>query len=1039
MEQLASYWQTPVSPHSGQVAVTRAQAFALRWATVMGEQAALSVADGSLSEQAGETILAVTRARGDLAPPHIRARELMVNALPYAGSLVVVDSGEHGSALLFSPDRGWESFGDLEALHTEVEERFRETLAATTHLPGLADDDSSVLTGELSVTSRDITGNAFDVLVRNAIDVQRRKVVDAWTRHDDREGGPLRLADRLHDALATEPYLDVTVMLQRRQARLLSTMQELRLAQLPAQIRLGWEQALADYRQARTDTASILAQDGFDTIVSIRQFARNELSLRLHARGIADDPADITIELFATTASTAHGYSGTDIERRSLVDLASENLGFLELRGMQARTASGRLVLALGRDDIVDLVRTLDLRNSYQDYLVRELKTSARGARLRAASARLQEARMRFELIDARSTTYIEGDTKDFIDDHAERGYRWVEAVLDAPESAGRRRVENHEIVVGHVVYEGARLKDILVMGVRARGSVYRTVFYTPDAPDGRSFREFDDRQSAAAGFLHDPAFEQYLLDRLPANWSTVGHDGITRRFRVSEGTRRAVWALSGQTGEQPYTLTEGRFSDEEIAGNVYDASYDVALGQLGRDSADLARSTGEADYDRARSIGMLSAHFAEGFLPLRLSVAVGTVRALHAAWRGVDNVARDERARAFEDFVDALGSLGDLMGSHLFTQSLGKTMLMRQPARPNQLAMRSVRLPELDSTFDARYIARGVTLKRARAARDGIYEIGEHRYIEHRGQLYGVHFDSENDTWRLRKPQHTPADYAPPVIRDASGEWRYNKDVGLRGGAPKRPDLYERDPVDLLMEYRGGAPDTAGLTNSDIEILVQSLTRQGLRSGVVKRLIYDRTHGRPTSATLSRHWETAVEEARRPPPRIRTPSPPAIAGFKLVKLERSQWPTTVWHYTTPHRHAMFKGTTLRLNQSLPAATGPSGLHVMTLDPSRPSRHIVEIMRGRRRTNTFTDEKVQRIAGAYVEIDLGKLRNRQRADGTYEFNVYTVTNRSGLEFVIKPTLPAPERGIAPISPTRQRDLASVALRHGEFRTGLRIR
>ncbi len=169
-----------------------------------------------------------------------------------------------------------------------------------------------------------------------------------------------------------------------------------------------------------------------------------------------------------------------------------------------------------------------------------------------------------------------------------------MEAVLDAPESAGRRRVENHEIVVGHVVYEGARLKDILVMGVRARGSVYRTVFYTPDAPDGRSFREFDDRQSAAAGFLHDPAFEQYLLDRLPANWSTVGHDGITRRFRVSEGTRRAVWALSGQTGEQPYTLTEGRFSDEEIAGNVYDASYDVALGQLGRDSADLARSTGK-------------------------------------------------------------------------------------------------------------------------------------------------------------------------------------------------------------------------------------------------------------------------------------------------------------------------------------------------------------------------------------------------------------------------------------------------------------
>jgi hypothetical protein len=76
-------------------------------------------------------------------------------------------------------------------------------------------------------------------------------------------------------------------------------------------------------------------------------------------------------------------------------------------------------------------------------------------------------------------------------------------------------------------------------------------------------------------------------------------------------------------------------------------------------------------------------------------------------------------------------------------------------------------------------------------------------------------------------------------------------------------------------------------------------------------------------------------------------------------------------------------------------------------------------------------------AGAYVEIDLARLRDRQRADGTFEFNLYTVTNRSNLEFVIKPTLPAPQRGIAPLSPTRQRDLPGIPLKAGEFRTGLR--
>lgn len=59
---------------------------------------------------------------------------------------------------------------------------------------------------------------------------------------------------------------------------------------------------------------------------------------------------------------------------------------------------------------------------------------------------------------------------------------------------------------------------------------------------------------------------------------------------------------------------------------------------------------------------------------------------------------------------------------------------------------------------------------------------------------------------------------------------------------------------------------------------------------------------------------------------------------------------------------------------------------------------------------------------AYVEIDLSK----------------TVTHRSGWEFVIKPTLPALQRGIAPLSPIRQRDLPGIPHRTGEFHTGLRL-
>jgi hypothetical protein len=1026
MEHFDAFWRAP-----------RNKAFGAHWAALMADAARLGVADGDLSEQAAGAILAFTAAQGYLVPPHVKARRLLVGTFPYAGAVVIVDSRDDASALLFTPERGWESFHGLVALHTEVEERLRETLANGVGLRGLA-EDGPVLTGDIPVTSRDIPGNALDVLVQDIADVQRRRIIDAWSWRDDQDGWRLRFADRLHDALAPERYADVIAMLDHRQRRLLASNQTSRLEQLPVMVRALWEQALADFQREMTDTRSVLTLGGVDTVASIDQFARAELSDRLRRRGISADPATITIELFKTTSNTAYGYSGIDMERRSLITLARENFGYLEMRGMQARTATGGLLTSLTRDDIVDMIRAVDLRNSYQAYLVRQLKTSARGQRMRAASARLHRARMRFELADARAGNFIEGETKDFIDDHAERGYRWVEAVLDSPEPAGRRRVERHDIVVSHVVYEGVRLKDVFLIGARAAESVSRMILYTPDAPDGRNFREFPDRQTATARFLAHPTFEQYLLARLPTVFSTVDGDGSTRRFRVSDGTRRAVWVLSGRSGERPYTLTEGRFTDEEITGNLFDASYDVALGQLGFEAADRARSTAEADYDHTRSLGMLSARVAEGFLPVRIGVAVAGARALHALWRGVENVARDERADAFEDFVDAFSSAADVTGSYTLARSLRKAVWARVPGRAGALTRVQVKGPRAEASFDARYVAHDVRLKDASSVAGGVYQIGAKHYIEHRGQLYGVHFDTDNATWRLRKPQHAPTDYAPPVSRDNTGIWRHNTDVGLRGGTFDRPDLFDREPAELLIEYRGLNPETASLSDSDIRVLVQALARQGLRQGVTKRLIHDRTHDRPTSSAMTRYWDAALDEARRSPRRIPTPPSPAASAFELVKLERSQWPGTVWHYTTPYRHDTFKGTALTLNQSLPSATGPSGLHVMTLDPSRSSKEIVEVMRGRTRTYTFTDEKLRTIAGAYVEIDLDKLRNRQREDGTYEFNVYTVAHRSGHEFVIKPTLPAPHRDIAPLSPRRQRDLAGVALRPGEFRTGLRF-
>ncbi|WP_448096047.1 dermonecrotic toxin domain-containing protein [Luteibacter yeojuensis] len=1037
MDELAGFWRSPVAPYPGRPPMPRAAAFGVRWLEVMADEAALRNAEGHLGNEASDAILAFTGTQGHILPPHLNVRQLMVAAQPYAGVVVLEDTRPQGSLLLFMPDRGWEAFPDLVTLHLEFEERLREALAATARLPGMNDDDL-VEMAHIDVTSEPITANIVDTLVGRIVDLQQRRAASAWTWRDERTGHQLRRADRIHEALLSDDYLDVPAILLRRRARIFSSIHDMRLAQVPEHVRDEWRETLADYRRQRADAGRVVKEHGYGGISSIDQYAREQLRPRLLDRGVGDDPADITIELFQTTASTSYGYSGADMQRRTLIDLAKENVGFFDMRGMQARSAAGGFILALGRDDIVDLVRDLDLRNSYQGYLLRALKSSVDGMRTRASSARLQEARMRFELADARATRFIATGADDFIDDHSERGYRWVRAILDAPSPSTRRRVDDHEIVANHLVYEGAKLKDVVVIGVRAKGSVFRTVLYTPDAPDGRSFREFDDRRAVARDFLHNPAFEQYLLERLPAAWSSVDRDGVTRRFRVSMGTRRAVWALSSQRGEQPHTLTEGRFTEEEVTGNLFDASYDVSLGHLGRDAADLARSTGQADYDQALSIGMFTVHFAEGFLPVRMGVAIGGARALHASWQGIESIGRDDRAQAFEDFIDAFSSMSDWMGVHPFKRSITRPMFVRVPGQPRMLVATRTKIDGVDNLFDARYLAPGGSLRKARSLANGVYDIDGGQYVERDGQFYGVRFDPENATWRLKKPRHSPADYGPPVVRDADGRWVHNKGIGLRGGMRDRPDLSGKDPLGLLMEYRHLDPQILALSTNDLEVMILALSRRGLHGGVVKRLIHDRMQGWPLSAAMARHWEAALAEAQRPPPRIRVPAPPPSDGFQLVKLERSQWPTTAWHYTTRLWHAMFRGKSITLNQSLPAATGPSGLHVMTMDPGTPSRQIVKIMRGEVRTSNFSDDKVREIAAAYVEIDLNKLRDRQRTDGTFEYNLYTVTNRSGVEFVIKPTLPAPHRGMAPISPTRQRDLAGIMLKPGEFRSALRF-
>ncbi|URX64070.1 hypothetical protein KR767_08505 [Luteibacter anthropi] len=183
----------------------------------------------------------------------------------------------------------------------------------------------------------------------------------------------------------------------------------------------------------------------------------------------------------------------------------------------------------------------------YDAYL-ESLRSGRAGELRKQLTTGLSHALMRIRAEDARLGYVLSHEPATFRDDHSQRGYQWVKAVLDSPAPAGRAKVEGHEIVASQVLLAGIPVEGLIAIGVRQPQSVPTVVLYTPDAPDGKHFREFDDWQDATNRFLHHPMFHDYLAARVPQ--------------------------LPGDFGQQASL-------QREIKGDVLDAHFDDALAAL--------------------------------------------------------------------------------------------------------------------------------------------------------------------------------------------------------------------------------------------------------------------------------------------------------------------------------------------------------------------------------------------------------------------------------------------------------------------------
>jgi len=454
--------------------------------------------------------------------------------------------------------------------------------------------------------------------------------------------------------------------------------------------------------------------------------------------------------------------------------------------------------------------------------------------------------------------------------------------------------VGDHRISARQLVYKGAVVSDVLVIGVRDARSSSRVVLYTPDAPDGRAFREFSDRAVAAREFLYAPAFQEYLLRRLPAEYGEPLPNGSGRRFKVSDASRQTQWVLSAP-GDQRGTITEERFDERVVDGDVRTALFDAEIVRQARDVAWFGRSTRQADFEAIGGMlgGVSEAMRGPSAVLEETVAAVG--QALRATWRLYDSIKAGDRAQAFVDFTEAYTSSLSLAGWHSRISGATRRLSLRAAGNALRGADAGVRLADPRRQLDPRYASRDLDLRGTRPDALGVHHVGGRHYIRQHDLVFELRHDRASGIWRLSRPHPMdPVFSGPAVMPTPSGGWRLRSDVGLRGG--------------WVDETAFPQPRTRGVSGHELDGLTdfqrwtfQHSFKARLRNGGEAGRIYWQVLARPEPhfVTLRQRtaWNDALRTARN------TPADPVPVGTQPGPgaswriLPPQEWPSQLWHY----------------------------------------------------------------------------------------------------------------------------------------------
>lgn len=668
------YWSQAVTLAPDRT-LSRIDAFQSKLTSTMLDVATLQHADGTLDDDAFAVARDLFRPSGpDASRPE--AYEVTLGGTPYAGALMVTDTRHPDKAVLFMSDYGWRAFSDINEAHAWIARHLRQTLRWRIDLPGLSRKDIDV---GAAVTSRRIQGDAFKAMTDRLIAVQKEKMKLAWFQaslDDASTDTSERLADDLRSAFDLADFFDADAILAQGDLGLIVNAASERLARLPSRpggLPLAdlWREADAAYFATRKAVNQALIDNDLDhDVPELYDYAAIRLKENLRILGVTTDPREIVVTWdrsngIATAVDLLTTWGTTPTARMSLIELACVNVPELHLGQLSATDSEGHPIPQLSNAVLWALVRTTDLGDTYPSAVESGLRSGADGKRRKEASLLTRAARMRFEAIEAHVGHVLDEETVHRDITLSERGFRWVTRVLDTPTAAGRSPVYGKDVEARQVIYGSSPLQGIVEIGLKELGwadpveHMGNVVYYTPGAPDGLMFREYRNREEADRLFFRNPAFIDYLLDRLPADIAEVPENQRRRRFKAPYGT---MWVFNTQPPEG-VTAMGSHFTSRPVSGNILETLYDATIDQLIRDVRVHTRSTARADDESV--VGLFTDQaFGVPMAPrLAVSAVTGVFQAPAAAWRSYDHVKDGQYDAAFIHATDAynlgLGATG--------------------------------------------------------------------------------------------------------------------------------------------------------------------------------------------------------------------------------------------------------------------------------------------------------------------------------------------------------------------------------------------